>query len=162
MSQVDETKPIPEKVKELIKAKIREESYALNTDPDGLYRSYWSTSSGVEQYEIPDTEDELKERDIEIEDQIYKLTQRRLISFVNYKLSALERIETNQQILESLRKIKKLMHDAALPEQKDLDRIYRYKTTLERQLSGKLSQLIQLQDIKARKTHMKALNVVTS
>jgi len=69
----------------------------------------------------------------------------------------MKNILTNQKTLESLRKMQALLHDAALPNQKELDRIYRYKTTLERQFSAKLSQLIQLQDIKERKAQLKAL-----
>jgi hypothetical protein len=44
------------------------------------------------------------------------------------------------------------------PNQKELDRLYRYKTTLDRQYSAKLSQLIQLQEIKRNKHKAKVVN----
>ena len=43
---------------------------------------------------------------------------------------------------------------AQLPDQSSLDRLYRYRTTLEKQFSSKLSQLIQLQEIRERKARI--------
>lgn len=46
------------------------------------------------------------------------------------------------------------VENAVLPDQASLDRLYRYRTTLEKQFSSKLSQLIQLQDMRERKARI--------
>ena len=43
---------------------------------------------------------------------------------------------------------------AQLPDQSSLDRLYRYRTALEKQFSNKLDQLIQLQEMRERKARI--------
>ena len=44
--------------------------------------------------------------------------------------------------------------NAALPPKSEFDRLYRYQTSLENQFTKKLSQLIQLQDMRERKARI--------
>jgi hypothetical protein len=69
-----------------------------------------------------------------------------------------EKLAEKQALLESVKEKLSIYADALVPNQKELDQLYRYKTTLERRQSAKLSQLIQLQEIKLRKNGMKAVN----
>ena len=81
-----------------------------------------------------------------------------LKSYLENKSSFYKKLEEKQALLESVKEKLTIYADALVPNQKELDRLYRYKTTLERQQSAKLSQLIQLQEIKIRKNSMKAIN----
>ena len=44
-----------------------------------------------------------------------------------------------------------ILVNAALPPKSEFDRLYRYQTSLENQFTKKLSQLIQLQEMRAKK-----------
>lgn len=106
-------------------------------------------------YDVTDNPEELKERDVYIDSELIKLSPSRLVSYVKAKLEYLTSSQTKQTALTRIRKIHKMMSDASMPSQQELDRLYRYRTTLEKQFTSKLSQLIQLQEMRAKKERLR-------
>jgi hypothetical protein len=102
-------------------------------------------------YDVTDNPEELKEREVYIDSELIKLSPSRLVSYVKAKLAYLTSSQNKQTALTRIRKIYKMMTDASMPSQQELDRLYRYRTTLEKQFTSKLSQLIQLQEMRVKK-----------
>ncbi|GEM_PF-3026851 len=106
-------------------------------------------------YDVTDNPEELKEREVYIESELIKLSPSRLVSYVKAKLAYLTSSQNKQTALTRIRKIYKMMTDASMPSQQELDRLYRYRTTLEKQFTSKLSQLIQLQEMRSKKERLR-------
>ena len=90
---------------------------------------------------------EKAERDIQLE----QINELQLRDYVTAKKVNHSKKITKQKLLDKALSQKNALVNAALPAAGELDRLYRYRTTLEKQFSNKLSQLIQLQEIRERR-----------
>lgn len=90
---------------------------------------------------------EKAERDTQLE----HITELQLRDYVTAKKDEHAQNITKQKLLERALAQKESLVNAALPAPGELDRLYRYRTTLEKQFANKLSQLIQLQEMRERK-----------
>jgi len=164
LNELDTKRPMPVDVQEEIRSHILDECKLHNTSPEDILEFYGSFRWGLKatpkiaKYDIPETEKDVEETNIFIEQELNKLVAYNLKSYLENKFSFYKKLAEKQTLLESVKEKLTIYADALVPNQKELDRLYRYKTTLERQQSAKLSQLIQLQEIKLRKNSMKAIN----
>jgi len=164
LNELDTKRPMPGDVQEEIRSHILDECKLHNTSPEDILEFYGRCSWGLKanpkiaKYDIPETDKDVEDTNIFVEKELNKLVAYNLKSYLENKSSYYEKLVEKQALLESVKEKLTFYADALIPNQKELDRLYRYKTTLERQQSAKLSQLIQLQEIKLRKNSMKAIN----
>lgn len=90
---------------------------------------------------------EKAERDTQLEN----ISELQMRDYVSAKKVNHSKKITKQKLLDKALSQKNALINAALPAPGELDRLYRYRTTLEKQFSNKLSQLIQLQEIRERR-----------
>lgn len=90
---------------------------------------------------------EKSERDTQLE----QITELQMRDYVTAKKGEHLQKITRQKLLDRALAQKDSLINAALPAPGELDRLYRYRTTLEKQFANKLSQLIQLQEMRERK-----------
>ena len=83
--------------------------------------------------------------------QLEHITELQMRDYVSAKRVNHSKKITKQKLLDRALAQKGALSNAALPSLGELDRLYRYRTTLEKQFSNKLSQLIQLQEMRERK-----------
>jgi uncharacterized protein YecA (UPF0149 family) len=88
-------------------------------------------------------------------EQLEKLEDYQLLEFVNAKRVDNHQIIKKERLLQAALNQKEALVDAAMPAQGELDRLYRYRTTLEKQFTSKLSQIIQLQEMRAKKERLR-------
>ena len=105
---------------------------SINEDPSG---HIWH-------FNVTDKPEDIEERKAYIESELTGMSSYGLTSYVKARLTYLTSNQTKQTTLSRIRKIHKMMTDASLPSQQEIDRLYRYRTTLEKQFTSKLSQLI--------------------
>lgn len=153
---------IPSSVIDQIKNKLQIECLELNTDPDGVREHYYlkihhTFDREIWQFSRPDTKEQEKENKEHFESSLNSQKPRELYRYLTLKLEADDYVERKNQVLNQFKLYADVMKNAAMPEQKELDRLYRYRTTLEKNFSTKLSQLVQLQEIKAKKARIKAI-----
>jgi len=164
ISELDTKRPMPVDVQEEIRTHILDECTLHNTSPEDILEFYGRFSSGLKanpqiaKYDIPETDKDVEDTNKFVEQKLNKLVAYNLKCYLENKSSFYKKLVEKQALLESVKEKLTIYADALVPNQKELDRLYRYKTTLERQQSAKLSQLIQLQEIKLRKNSMKAIN----
>ena len=164
LNELDTKRPMPAEIQEEIRNHIHDECKLHNTSPEDILEFYGRCSWGLKanpkiaKYDIPETDKDVEETNKFVEQELNKLVAYNLKSYLENKSSYYEKLAEKQALLESVKEKLTIYADALVPNQKELDRLYRYKTTLERQQSAKLSQLIQLQEIKLRKNGMKAVN----
>ena len=164
LNELDTKRPMPVDMQEEIRNHIFDECKLHNTSPEDILEFYGRFRWGLEatpqiaKYDIPETDKDVEETNIFVEQELNKLVAYNLKSYLENKSSFYKKLADKQALLESVKEKLTIYADALIPNQKELDRLYRYKTTLERQQSAKLSQLIQLQEIKLRKNSMKAIN----
>ena len=145
-------------IQEEIRSHILNECKLHNTSPEDILEFYGRFRWGLEatpqipRYDKPETDKDVEDTNIFVEKELNKLVAYNLKRYLENKSSYYEKLAEKQALLESVKEKLSIYADALVPNQKELDRLYRYKTTLERQQSAKLSQLIQLQEIKLRKT----------
>lgn len=162
LSELKPNEAIPESIKSNIKSLIKIDCIKLHTDPDGLRKYITSNSSfaesvGLWKFGRPENEDDKKDGVSYLEEDLEKLKTYHLEGYIKGKYELHKFKCEKQLLLDKLKLQVEVMKNAALPEQAELDRIYKYRTTLERQFSSKLGQLIQLQEIKAKKARMKSI-----
>ena len=151
-------------IQEEIRSHILNECKLHNTSPEDILEFYGGFRWGLEvtpqipRYDIPQTDKDVEDTNKFVEQGLNKLAAYNLKSYLENKSSYYEKLAEKQALIESGKEKLTIYADALAPNQKELDRLYRYKSTLERQQSVKLSQLIQLQEIKFRKNSMKAIN----
>lgn len=158
---IDE-QPLSDEALEFLRDSIRRDCQLHKTDPLGVIeiarnQSSYSSRRTSGRYSRPENEHEIEERHQFIESEIVSLPKYRLESYLSSKLSKEAFLEELDEMLIQIKSAINLHRDAALPPQGEMDRIYRYKNNLEKQFSTKLSQLIQLQEIKAKKARIKAI-----
>jgi len=164
LNELDIKRPMPGDVQEEIRNHILDECKLHNTSPEDILEFYgrfrWrlEATPQIAKYDIPETDKDVEETNIFVAQELNKLVAYNLKSYLENKFTFYKKLAEKQAILESVKEKLTIYADALVPNQKELDRLYRYKTTLERQQSAKLSQLIQLQEIKLRKNNMKAIN----
>jgi len=164
LNELDTKRPMPAEIQEEIRNHIHDECKLHNTSPEDILEFYGRCSWGLKanpkiaKYDIPETDKDVEETNKFVEQELNKLVAYNLKSYLENKCSFYKKLAEKQALLESVKEKLTIYADALVPNQKELDRLYRYKTTLERQQSAKLSQLIQLQEIKLRKNNMKAIN----
>ena len=164
LNELDTKRPMPAEIQEEIRNHIHDECKLHNTSPEDILEFYGRWSWGLKanpkiaKYDIPETDKDVEETNKVVEQELNKSVAYNLKSYLENKSSYYEKLAGKQALLESVKEKLSIYADALVPNQKELDRLYRYKTTLERQQSAKLSQLIQLQEIKLRKNSMKAIN----
>ena len=164
LNELDTKRSMPVDIQEEIRSHILNECKLHNTSPEDILEFYGRFRWGLEatpqipRYDIPETDKDAEETNNFVEQELNKLVAHSLKSYLENKSSFYKKLEEKQALLESVKEKLAIYADALVPNQKELDRLYRYKTTLERQQSAKLSQLIQLQEIKIRKNSMKAIN----
>jgi len=164
LNELDTKRPMPGDVQEEIRSHILDECKLYNTSPEDILEFYGRFSWGlnanptIAKYDIPETDKDVEETNKFVEQELNKLVAYNLKRYLENKSSYYEKLSQKEALLESVKEKLTIYADALVPNQKELDRLYRYKTTLERQQSAKLSQLIQLQEIKLRKNSMKAIN----
>ncbi|NRP58443.1 hypothetical protein [Marinobacterium sp. xm-d-564] len=151
---------LSEEIKTLIKNELRtdcierdirpleliEHLEKMNTDPNAplcIIRLMGVTPNAIKL--------EKAERDTQLK-QINELQMR---DYVTAKKVESSQNITKQKLLDRALAQKRALVDAALPAPGEIDRLYRYRTTLEKQFSNKLSQLIQLQEMRERKERQK-------
>ena len=100
---------------------------------------------------MTDNPEDIEERKAYIDSELTEMSSYGLVSYLEAHLANLTSSESKQTTLTRIRKIHKMMSDASMPSQQELDRLYRYRTTLEKQFTSKLSQLIQLQEMRVKK-----------
>jgi hypothetical protein len=83
--------------------------------------------------------------------QLENISELQMRDYVSAKKVNHSKKITKQKLLDKALSQKNALINAALPAPGELDRLYRYRTTLEKQFSNKLSQLIQLQEIRERR-----------
>jgi hypothetical protein len=88
-------------------------------------------------------------------EQLEKLEDYQLLDYVDAKKIDNYEIIKKDRLLQAALNQKEALVDAAMPAQGELDRLYRYRTTLEKQFTSKLSQIIQLQEIRAKKERLR-------
>lgn len=163
ISKVDDLviaeQPLSEQCKTLIKTQLRadcidnslrpleliEELEKNNSNPDAPIRII--RLIGVTH------EDVLLEK-AERDEQLAGLQDYQLLDYLKAKKIEHYQNHKKQKLLETALAQKDSLINAALPAPGELDRLYRYRTTLEKQFSNKLSQLIQLQDMRERKARI--------
>jgi hypothetical protein len=159
LNELDTKRPMPRDMQEEIRSHILDECKLHNISPEDILEFYGRFRCRLEaKYDIPETDIDVEETNIFVEQELNKLVAYNLKSYLENKSSFYEKLAEKQALLESVKEKLTIYADALVPYQNELDRLYRYKTTLERQQSAKLSQLIQLQEIKLRKNSMKAIN----
>jgi len=164
LNELDTKRPMPGDMQEEIRSHILGECKMHNTSPEDILEFYASfrwrleATPQIAKYDMPETDKDVEETNKFVEQELNKLVAYNLKSYLENKSSYYEKLAEKQALVESVKEKLTIYADALVPNQKELDRLYRYKTTLERQQSAKLSQLIQLQEIKLRKNGMKAVN----
>ena len=162
LSGLKPNEAIPESIKTKIKNLIKSDCIKLHTDPDGLRKyitskSRFEESIGLWKFGRPENDEDQKDGAKYLEEDLEKLKTYNLEGYINGKYKLYKFRSEKQSLLETLRLQVEVMKNVAMPDQAELDRIYKYRTILERQFSSKLGQLIQLQEIKAKKAHIKAI-----
>ena len=158
LNALDTKRPMSIDIQEEIRSHILNECKLHNTSPEDILEFYGRFRWGLEatpqipRYDKPETDKDVEDTNIFVEKELNKLVAYNLKRYLENKSSYYEKLAEKQALLESVKEKLSIYADALVPNQKELDRLYRYKTTLERQQSAKLSQLIQLQEIKLRKT----------
>ena len=164
LSELDSEVPMPLATQDEIRKNIHDECKMHNTSPEDILEFYadfrWGLKAtpSIASYGQPESETEIESIKKFVNEELYKITAPKLKSYVVNKSSSFEKYIEKQKLLETIKDKLNIYADAVLPNQKELDRLYRYKTTLERQYSAKLSQLIQLQEIKLNKHKAKVVN----
>lgn len=151
--------PLSVNCKALIKEKLREECIAENMKPleliEELEKKHRNLSAPVRVIHIiPMTHESVALQKSERNEQLEKLEDYQLLDFVSAKRVDNHQIVKKERLLQAALNQKEALVDAAMPAQGELDRLYRYRTTLEKQFTSKLSQIIQLQEIRAKKERL--------
>ena len=164
LSELDSKVPMPQATQDEIRKKIHDECKLHNTSPEDILEFYGRFRWGLEatpkipSYDLPESENDAEETNAFVTKELNKITSYHLKSYLENKYAYFEKCIEKQKLLKTIKDKLNIYADAVLPNQKELDRLYRYKTTLERQYSAKLSQLIQLQEIKLNKHEAKVVN----
>ena len=158
---IDPEAPLSEECKDQIKLELRKECIDTELLPLQLIKEKVSnTQNPVDPIRIIrlislDPED-LEDQKLERDEQLKLLEDYQLLDYVRAKRIETYQDEKKQKLLQAALDQKEFLISAALPVQGELDRLYRYRTTLEKQFSNKLSQLIQLQEMRERKERQKS------
>ena len=164
LNELDTKRPMPVDMQEEIRNHIFDECKLHNTSPEDILEFYASfrwrleATPQIATYDMPETDKDVEDANNFVEQELNKLLAHNLKSYLENKSSFHKKLADKQALLESVKEKLTIYTDALVPNQKELDRLYHYKTTLERQQSAKLSRLIQLQEFKLRKNSMKAIN----
>ena len=164
LNELDTKRPMPVDMQEEIRNHIFDECKLHNTSPEDILEFYASfrwrleATPQIAKYDMPETDKDVEDANNFVEQELNKLLAHNLKSYLENKSSFHKKLADKQALLESVKEKLTIYTDALVPNQKELDRLYHYKTTLERQQSAKLSRLIQLQEFKLRKNSMKAIN----
>jgi hypothetical protein len=145
-------------VKEEILARLKNDCFKYAAEPKDIATVLKKISSINEEpsghiwhFNLTDKPEDIEERKAYIESELSEMSSYGLVSYLEAHLANLTSSESKQTTLTRIRKIHKMMSDASMPSQQELDRLYRYRTTLEKQFTSKLSQLIQLQEMRIKK-----------
>ena len=97
------------------------------------------------------THEDVQLEKAERDEQLAGLQDYQLLDYLKAKKIENYQNHKKQKLLETALSKKDSLINAALPAPGELDRLYRYRTTLEKQFSNKLSQLIQLQEMRTKR-----------
>lgn len=104
------------------------------------------------------TPNAIKLEKVERDTQLEQITELHMRDYIKAKKVENAQNLKMQKLLDRALAQKESLVNAALPAPGELDRLYRYRTTLEKQFSSKLSQLIQLQEMRERKERQQSRN----
>ena len=154
---------LSEKCKELIKKELRSESVKHSLKPLELIDKLEKQSRDPDEPITSICFVTVSHEDIELEKadrdrQLDGIKDSKLRDFVFAKESEILANTRKQKLLDAALKQKESLINAALPDPGELDRIYRYRTSLEKQFSNKLSQIIQLQQMRERRAKIGSRN----
>lgn len=159
ISKVDELitaeEPLTEQCKTLIKSQLRTDCIDNSLRPLELIEELEKNNSNSEApiritRLIGVTHEDVQLEKAERDEQLSCLQDYQLLGFLKAKKIENYQNHKKQRLLETALAQKDSLINAALPAPSELDRLYRYRTTLEKQFSNKLSQLIQLQEMRAK------------
>jgi hypothetical protein len=148
--------PLTEECKALIKTELRADSVDNSLRPLEIIEELEKKNSDPETPVsiiriIGVTHEDVQLEKAERDEQLAGLHDYQLLDYLLAKKVNNNSNTRKQKLLEAALAQKDSLINAALPSPGELDRIYRYRTTLENQFTKKLSQLLQLQDMRERK-----------
>jgi hypothetical protein len=151
--------PLTQQCKTLIKTELRADCIDNSLRPLELIEELEKNNSNPEEpiriiRLIGVTHEDVQLEKAERDQQLAGLQDYQLLDYLKAKKIENYQNHKKQKLLETALTQKDAMINAALPAPGELDRIYRYRTTLEKQFSNKLSQLIQLQELRERKARI--------
>ena len=136
---------------------LKEECEALTLGPSFVIARATRLYEEGEKYLPPMTIVTSDTRDIikpDLENDIPELTAAQIREYLKaLKAKWNQSIEMQNLYNEAIERLENTSY-AALPDQSNMDRLYRYRTALEKQFSNKLGQLIQLQEMRERKARI--------
>ena len=163
ISKVDELvvaeEPLTEQCKTLIKTQLRADCIDNSLRPLELIEELEKNNSNPDApiriiRLIGITHEDVQLEKAERDEQLAGLQDYQLLDYLKAKKIENYQNHKKQKLLETALAQKDSLINAALPAPGELDRLYRYRTTLEKQFSNKLSQLIQLQEMRERKARI--------
>ena len=160
ISTVDELviaeEPLTEQCKTLIKNQLKADCIDNSLRPLELIEELEKNNSNPDApiriiRLIGVTHEDVQLEKAERDEQLAGLQDYQLLDYLKAKKIENYQNHKKQKLLETALSKKDSLINAALPAPGELDRLYRYRTTLEKQFSNKLSQLIQLQEMRTKR-----------
>lgn len=160
ISKVDELviaeEPLTEQCKTLIKNQLKADCIDNSLRPLELIEELEKNNSNPDApiriiRLIGVTHEDVQLEKAERDEQLAGLQDYQLLDYLKAKKIENYQNHKKQKLLETALSKKDSLINAALPAPGELDRLYRYRTTLEKQFSNKLSQLIQLQEMRTKR-----------
>jgi hypothetical protein len=151
---------LSDQCKKLIIEKLRSDCIAENLKPLDLIKELENRNSNKDAplrvVRILGVDHQYAAREkAERDEQLEQLADYELLDYIESKGIENRAKSKLQHLLKAALDQKENLVDAAIPAHGELDRLYRYRTTLEKQFTSKVSQLIQLQDMRAKKERLR-------